>query len=119
MKTIFRWFLNAGALLLIANYLPGMALGGLYSALITVVVLGLVNALIRPIIFILSLPINILTLGLFTFVINALMFWFVASIVKGFTVNSFGTAFLASILFSILSFCISLLLKKDRVNNFS
>ena len=52
MKIIIRWFLNAVALLLIANYLPGMALGGLYSALITVLVLGLVNALIRPIIFI-------------------------------------------------------------------
>jgi len=114
MRLIFRWFLNAGALLLIANYLPGMELGGLYSALITVIVLGLVNALIRPIIFILSLPVNILTLGLFTFVINALLFWFVSSIVKGFEVEGFWVAFLASILFSLLSFAISLLLKKEN-----
>ncbi|PIR78167.1 MAG: hypothetical protein COU28_03190 [Candidatus Magasanikbacteria bacterium CG10_big_fil_rev_8_21_14_0_10_36_16] len=113
MKIIIRWFLNAVALLLIANYLPGMALGGLYSALITVLVLGLVNALIRPIIFILSLPVNILTLGMFTFVINAFLFWFVATIVKGFSVESFGTAFFASILFSILSFAINILLKKE------
>ena len=114
MRLIFRWFLNAGALLLIANYLPGMELGGLYSALITVIVLGLVNALIRPIIFILSLPVDILTLGLFTFVINALLFWFVSSIVKGFEVEGFWVAFLASILFSLLSFAISLLLKKEN-----
>ncbi|MFA7314485.1 MAG: phage holin family protein [Candidatus Magasanikbacteria bacterium] len=113
MRTLFIWFLNAGALLLIASYLPGMALGGIYAALITVLVLGLVNALIRPIVFVLSLPVNILTLGLFTFVINAMLFWFVSTIVKGFAVNSFGTAFLASILFSILSFCISVLLKKQ------
>lgn len=113
MKTLLRWFLNAGALLLIATYLPGMALGGLYSALVTALVLGLVNALIRPIIFIISLPVNILTLGLFTFVINALLFWFVASVVKGFTVENFSTALFASILFSILSFCISILLKKE------
>jgi len=113
MKIIIRWFLNAVVLLLIANYLPGMALGGLYSALITVLVLGLVNALIRPIIFILSLPVNILTLGMFTFVINAFLFWFVATIVKGFSVESFGTAFFASILFSILSFAINILLKKE------
>src|SRR3989339_2286563 len=113
MKILLRWLLNAGALLLIANYLPGMELGGLYSALITVIVLGLVNALIRPIIFILSLPVNILTLGLFTFVINALLFWFVSSIVKGFEVEGFWVAFLASILFSLLSFAISLLLKKE------
>jgi len=113
MKIIIRWFLNAVALLLIANYLPGMALGGLYSALITVLVLGLVNALIRPIIFILSLPVNILTLGMFTFVINAVLFWFVSTIVKGFTVGSFGAAFFASILFSILSFAINILLKKE------
>lgn len=113
MRTILRWFLNAGALLLIANYLPGMALGGLYAALITVIVLGLVNALIRPIIFVLSLPINILTLGLFTFVINALMFWFASSIVKGFSVENFSTALFASILFSILSFAVSIFLKKS------
>jgi putative membrane protein len=114
MRLIFRWLLNAGALLLIASYLPDMSLGGLYSALITALVLGFVNALIRPIIFILSLPVNILTLGLFTFVINALLFWFVSTIVKDFTVDNFWTAFLASILFSILSFCISVLLKKQN-----
>lgn len=115
MKILFRWLLNAGALLLIANYIPNMSLGGWYPALITVLVLGLVNALIRPIIFVLSLPINILTLGLFTFVINGLLFWFVSTIVKGFYVESFGTAVLASILFSILSFAINILLKKERV----
>ena len=114
MKILLRWLLNAGSLLLIAKYLPGMELGGWYSALITVIVLGLINALIRPIIFILSLPVNILTLGLFTFVINALMFWFAASIVKGFSVENFSTALFASILFSILSFAISLLLKKEN-----
>src|SRR3989339_363125 len=103
MRLILRWLINAGALMAIAYYLPGIAVSGFYSALIAALVLGLVNALIRPILLILTLPINILTLGLFTFVLNALMVWFVSTLVKGFTVEGFVPAFLAALFLWVVS----------------
>jgi len=86
---IFRWVINAIALLLVAYLVPGFVVASFYNALIAALVLGLVNALIRPLLFILTLPITILTLGLFTFVINALMIWFVSTVVDGFDVAGF------------------------------
>ena len=83
MRLIFRWIINALALLLVAYLVPGIAVDGIWSALLTALVLGLVNAIIRPILLVLTLPVNIVTLGLFTFVINALMIWLVSAIVKG------------------------------------
>lgn len=103
MKLFFRWLINAVALLLVANVVPGFGVDTFYTALIAALVLGLVNALIRPILLILTLPINVLSLGLFTFVINALMIWFVSSIVKGFTVEGFVPAFLAAIFLWVVS----------------
>lgn len=112
MKLILRWVINAGALLLLASYLPGITVSGWYAALITALVLGLVNALIKPVLVILTLPVNILTLGLFTFVINALLFWFVATVVKGFAVAGFWPAFWGAIVLSCVSWIVSGLLKK-------
>lgn len=108
---LFRWGLNALALFFTTSVIPGLHLTGLYAALLTVLVLGLVNALIRPILIVLTLPINILTLGLFTLVINGLLFWLVSTAVKGFTVDTFTAAFLGALVFSILSWIISQLLK--------
>lgn len=112
MKLIFRWLINAGTLILLASYLPGVEVSGWYAALITALVLGLVNALIKPVLVILTLPVNILTLGLFTFVINALLFWFVATVVKGFEVAGFWPAFWGAIVLSCVSWIVSGLLKK-------
>ncbi len=84
MKLILRWLISAATLMLVAYYVPGIAVVSFYSALIAALVLGLVNAILRPLAILFTLPVNILTLGLFTFVINALMFWFASSIVKGF-----------------------------------
>lgn len=112
MLFLLRIALNAGSLILISNVVEGIKLGGWYPAIITVVVLGIVNALIRPLILILTLPVNILTLGLFTFVINALMFWFASSIVKGFEVDGFWPAFWGALLFSIASWLISAVVSK-------
>jgi len=109
MLIILRIFLNAGALLLIAHLVQGISLGGWYSAVITVFVLGIVNALIRPLLIILTLPVNILTLGLFTLVINGLMFWFASTIVKGFDVVGFWSAFWGALWFSIASWATSAL----------
>lgn len=111
MKLIFRWLLNAIALLVVANVVPGFGVDTFYTALIAALVLGLVNALIRPILLILTLPINILTLGLFTFVLNALMIWFASTIVKGFDVQGFVPAFLAGLLLWVVSMGTNWLIK--------
>lgn len=89
MKLLLRWLVNAIALLAATQIIPGFAITGFYSALVAVLVLALLNALLRPILILLTLPVNILTLGLFTFVINGLLVWFMASFVKGVTVDGF------------------------------
>jgi len=88
---------------------PGVQVSGFYYALLVVAVLGLVNALIRPIIVVLTLPINILTLGLFTLIINGLMFWMVASILEGFSVTNFWAAFFGALVYALLSMLVSYL----------
>jgi putative membrane protein len=107
MYAILRWIINAFLLMLIPYIVPGVAVSNFYTALITALVLAFVNAIIRPVILILTLPINILTLGLFTLVINALMFWFVATFIKGFTITGFWPAFWAAIVYSIFSMIIN------------
>lgn len=107
MYLLIRWVLNAVALLAIAKWLPGVGLSGFYAALITILILGLINAILRPIALFLSFPITILTLGLFIFVVNGLMFWLASSIVKGFTVDGFWTAFLGALIYSLASWIIS------------
>ncbi len=103
MTLIVRWFINALALLLVAYLYSGVQVDGIFAALIAALVLGLVNAVIRPLLVVLTLPVTILTLGLFIFVINAFMFWFVTEIVKGFTVTGFMAALIGSLMFSVIS----------------
>ncbi len=103
MKTISKVLLVALALLVISEFLPGVAVDGVYSAIVSAIVLGLLNLFVRPVLFVLTLPITILTLGLFTFVLNALLIWFVASFIEGFTITGFVPAFLASLIISIVS----------------
>ncbi|MFA4831205.1 MAG: phage holin family protein [Patescibacteria group bacterium] len=112
MKLLFRWLINAITIVAIAYYLPGIGVESFYSALIATLVLGLVNALIRPLLIILTLPINILTLGLFTLIINAALFWFVSTIVKGFVVLGFWPAFWGALILSVVSWVVGGLLKK-------
>ena len=101
MKLIARLLLTVLALLLVAEYVPGITVDGFKSALVAAVVLGLLNIFIRPIILILTLPINFLTLGLFTFVINAALFLFVANTIDGFAVEGFWPALVGSLIVSI------------------
>jgi len=89
--------------MLVAYILPNIELEGFYIALVTALILGLINAVIRPFLLLITLPINILTLGLFTFVLNALLFWFVASFIDGFQVAGFWAAFFGALIFSIIS----------------
>jgi len=114
MKLILRWIINAVALLAITQILPGFVVENLYFAFIVALILGLINAVIRPVLFILTLPITILTLGLFTFVINALLIWFVSTFIEGFTIDGFITALAAAIILWAVSTVTSWLIKQAK-----
>ncbi len=103
MNYFLRFLLNAVAVMATAYIVPGIHVANFWSALIAALVIGIINTIIRPILLILTLPINIITLGIFTFVINGLMFWLASSIVKGFDVANFTAAFLGAIVFWIVS----------------
>jgi putative membrane protein len=100
---ITRILLGALALLLVAEVVPGVSIDGLYPAIIAAVILGIMNAVVKPILVVLTLPITILTLGLFIFVINAGLFMFAASFIDGFAVSGFVAALLGSLLVSIVT----------------
>ena len=110
MRLLLVWILNAVALLAVAYLFPGVQIQDWKAAAVAALVLGLVNALIKPILVILTLPVTILTLGLFLLVINALLFWAVASFVDGFNVGGFGAAFVGALLYSVISWLLSLLI---------
>lgn len=112
MFILLRWLLNAAALMAVAYLVPGFHVNSFYTALIVALVLGIVNAIIKPIIVILTLPINILTLGLFTFVINAGLILLVSTVVKGFTVDSFVTALIGGAILWVFSWITSAITKK-------
>ena len=101
MKIVVRWLLLAAALLLVAHLYPGVQVASFTSAMVAALVLGLLNALLRPILVLLTLPVTVLTLGLFLFVINALMFYFAASLLDDFHVNGFVAALIGSVLYSL------------------
>lgn len=103
MLLVIRWILFALALLFIAWIIPGIHVEGFRAALLSAFVIGLVNVFIRPLFVIITIPITILTLGLFIFIINALLFLLVAKVVPGFEVDGFFSALLGSILLSIIS----------------
>lgn len=103
MHILLAIIINTLAVLFTAYILPGIHLSGFWSALFVAIVLGIVNAIIRPIIFILTLPINILTLGLFSFVIMGLMVYLVSALVPGFKVDNFGWAILFALIVSIIN----------------
>ncbi len=101
--------------MLAAYLVPGILVSGFYAALIAALVLGILNAIIRPILLLLTLPLNILTLGLFTFVLNGLLFWFVGTVVKGFEVHGFLAAVLGSLIVTVVSWVASQYLRRPTV----
>jgi putative membrane protein len=103
MYLIARWLVAALAVMAAAYLVPGIIVSGFYAALWVALVLGILNAIVRPILFLLTLPITVVTLGLFIFILNALLFWFVASVVKGFEVSGFGPALVGSLVVTVLS----------------
>jgi putative membrane protein len=100
MKLIVRWLLLAAALLLVAHLYSGVSVQSFGTALIAALVLGLFNTLVRPLLVVLTFPVTLLTLGLFLFVINALMFWAAASLLDGFHVTGFAAALIGSLIYS-------------------
>jgi len=108
LSVIIRWLINALILLLIPYIVKGVGVDGFYTAFILAAVLAFVNAFIRPVLLVLTLPINILTLGLFTLVINGLLFWFVSTFIKGFFVTDFWAAFWAALVYTAVSVLINL-----------
>lgn len=112
MKIIVRWLLLAAALLLVAYLYPGVTVTNFVSAMIAAFVLGLLNTLLRPILVLLTLPVTVVTLGLFLFVINALMFYFAASMLNGFHVAGFFAALIGSLLYSLCGMVIDVAMER-------
>lgn len=113
MKLIVRWFLLAAALLLVPQVYSGVTVSGYSAALVAALVLGLFNTLVRPLLVLLTLPVTLLTLGLFLFVINALMFWAAASVLgEGFNVAGFGAALIGSIIYSLAGMVIDVAVER-------
>ncbi len=112
MKIIVRWLLLAAALLLVAYLYPGVTVRSFGSAMIAAFVLGLFNTLLRPILVLLTLPVTVITLGLFLFVINALMFYFAASVLDGFNVAGFGAALIGSVIYSLCGMVIDVAMER-------
>ena len=110
MRLIVVWLINTVALILVAYLLPGVNVTTFGAALAAALVLGLVNAVIRPILILLTLPVTILTLGLFIFVVNGLLFWFVGSFIQGFQVAGFWWGVLGAIVYSLISWLLTALI---------
>lgn len=110
MRLLLIWLINTAAIFALPHLLDSVQVDSFTTALFAALILGLVNTLIRPILIVLTLPVTFLTLGLFVFVINGLMFWAVADMVQGFQVASFGSAIVAAFVYSLISWLLSALL---------
>lgn len=104
---LLRWLILTLAILIAAYLFPGIQVSGFGSALFAALVLGILNAIFRPILLILTLPINVLTLGLFTFVINAILLMMTSGVIGGLQVAGFGSALLGSLIISVVSWLLS------------
>lgn len=103
MKLIAKWLLSAVALLAVAHLYSGVQVSSFTSALVAAFVIGLLNTVLRPVLVVLTIPVTLVTLGLFLFVINALMFWVASSLLAGFQVTGFVAALIGSLLYSLIS----------------
>jgi putative membrane protein len=110
MRLLVVWLINTVSLMAVAYLVPSISVSSFWAALVAALVLGLVNAVIRPILILLTLPATILTLGLFIFVINGLLFWFVGSFIQGFFVAGFWAGVFGAIVYSLISWLLSALL---------
>jgi putative membrane protein len=112
MKLLLKWLLSATALLALSELYTGVVVANFQSALLAALVIGLFNIFLRPVMIVLTLPVTLITLGLFLFVINALLFWSAASLLSGFKVHGFGAALLGSLVYSVLGLVIDSALER-------
>lgn len=112
---LIRWVCNIFAIILTAYIIPGFELT-IWGAIVGSVFLGVINAIIRPLLLLLTLPLNIMSLGLFTFIINGFMLYLTAATIKGFTINGFWWAVLSALLLSFISFVISYFVEDKMFN---
>ena len=109
LRLALVWLINAVALIAVAYLIPSITVSSFGAALVAALVLGLINAVVRPVLVLLTLPVTLLTLGLFIFVINGLLFWMVGTWLEGFEVGGFWPAVFGSIVFSLVSWLLSAL----------
>jgi putative membrane protein len=114
MHLIIRLIINAIAFYLIATYVPGIHVASFTAALIAAIIFGVINAIIRPLVLLITLPLTVVTLGLFIIIINALMFWLTAYIAPGFKVDGFGPALEGAVIMMIVSFIVSHVFKSTQ-----
>jgi putative membrane protein len=107
MGLLLRWLILTVAIIIASYLLEGIHISGFFSAFLAAAILGILNALFRPVLILLTLPINILSLGLFTFIINAMMLKMVSGIIPGFEVHGFWTAILGSLVISVISWLLN------------
>ena len=112
LKLALVWLINALALVAVAYLMPSVTVSSFGAALAAALVLGLINAVVRPVLVLLTLPVTILTLGLFIFVLNGLLFWMVGTWLEGFDVGGFWSGVIGAILFSLVSWLLSALVQK-------
>lgn len=117
MRVLLVWILNAVALYLVTLIVPGVSVRDYLTAFVAAIVLSLINTLVKPVLILLTLPVTLVTLGLFLFVINALLFWFVGSVLPGFEVAGFWSALGGAIVYSLLAWLFSLLLPAPERNS--
>ncbi|HEV2430432.1 MAG TPA: phage holin family protein [Burkholderiales bacterium] len=113
LRLALVWLINAAALIAVAYLMPSISVSSFGAALVAALVLGLVNAVVRPVLVLLTLPVTILTLGLFIFVLNGLLFWMVGSWLEGFNVGGFWAGVFGAIVFSLVSWLLSALVLRD------
>ena len=111
LRVLLVWLINTLALIAVAYLMPSISVSSFGAALVAALVLGLINAVVRPVLVLLTLPVTILTLGLFIFVLNGLLFWAVGTWLEGFNVGGFWAGVLGAILFSIVSWLLSALVQ--------
>jgi len=117
IKFIIRLLISAVSLIIVAYLIPGITFDSYLTVLFAALILGIVNAIIRPVILILTLPINILTLGIFTFIVNAFMLWIVHLLISGFHITNFSTAIWGALIYWIINWIINIFFIEPDDNN--
>jgi putative membrane protein len=114
-ELIVKWIVNSTALLVVAHIVSGVVIDDWVTVFIAALVLGFLNAFLRPVLIFLTLPVSILSLGLFTLFINAFLFYLAAHLVRGFHVTGYWQAFVAALVFSVVSFLLNIVLRSERL----